>query len=284
MLDLGCGIGVTLSAFGALAPEWELEGFDPNLKDARAVRELPGVVAIHNSSLSQLRPGYRCITCFHVLEHIVEPLATLRQARDLLADDGILIVEVPYFRDNPFDLKIADHCTHFVPETVVPLLARAGLEVVYCSTETIDREITIIARPATGRLIPGPPAEPEIAALRSSEAWLHAVIGVAAAAAEKRPFGIFGTSIAGTMVAGSLERAVDFFVDEDPTRIGGEHLSRPILAPASMPAGAHLMLALVPRVAAAVARRLASAACTLYLPPPFPLRGNQVGDHESSGN
>src|SRR5262249_27227792 len=137
MLDLGCGIGVTLSAFHSLAPDWELEGFDPNLRDVDAVRGRPGVKAVHNSNLNELRPGYGCITCFHVLEHIVQPLQHLQQARSLLAEDGVLVIQVPYYKDNPFDLKIADHCTHFVPETASALLARAGLEVLHCSTKII---------------------------------------------------------------------------------------------------------------------------------------------------
>lgn len=270
MLDLGCGIGVTLSAFHDIAPAWSLEGYDPNLKDIASISALPGVTAVHGGELADLPPGYRCITCFHVLEHIVDPLPTLSQARALLADDGVLVIQIPYYRDNAFDLTIADHCSHFTPATLAPLLARAGLEIVLCSTEIIGREMTVVARPAAVRMIPAPPAGPEIAAARRAADWLSAVIAVAREASQHRPFGIFGTSIAGTLVADTLKGSADFLVDEDKTRVGATHLGLPIIAPAAIPDGASIMVALMPRIAEAVAARLDKARYRVALPPAIP--------------
>jgi len=270
MLDLGCGIGVTLSAFYDLAPEWRLEGFDPNLKDTRALSRLPGVVAIHGGTLEELPHGYRCITCFHVLEHIVDPIETLRKARALLAEDGVLIIQIPYYLDNAFDLTIADHCSHFTPTTLAPLLARAGLEVVLCSTEIVRREMTVVARRGKEVSIASPSALLEIAAVRRAGSWLKSVLSVAREASKHRPFGIFGTSIAGTLVANALDGDVDFFVDEDATRVGGRHFDRPILAPGDIVAAASLMIALTPAVAGAVAQRLSGGSYDLHLPPPVP--------------
>lgn len=267
MLDLGCGIGVTLSAFHDLAPDWSLEGYDPNLKDVGAIMALPGVTAVHGGKLADLGVGYRCITCFHVLEHIVDPLPTLSQARALLADDGVLVIQIPYYRDNAFDLTIADHCSHFTPATLAPLLARAGLEIVLCSTEIIAREMTVVARRAEPQAIPAPPSGPEIAAVRRAAAWLEQNLAVAREASLHRPFGIFGTSIAGTLVADTLKGAVDFLVDEDKTRVGARHLGLPIIAPAAIPDGASIMVALMPRIAKAVAARLDASRYRVALPP-----------------
>jgi hypothetical protein len=268
MLDLGCGIGVTLSAFHALAPLWALEGFDPNLKDTRAIEALPGVVAVHGGALERLSPGYGCITCFHVLEHIVDPLPTLVQARALLAPDGVLVIQVPYYRDNAFDLTIADHCSHFTPATLAPLLARAGLETVLCSTSIVAREMTVIARPAATETLGSPPPRAELAAVKAAAAWLKTMLATAESAAEHRPFGIFGTSIAGTLVASAIEGRVDFFVDEDKSRIGARHLDAPILAPADIPDGSSVMIALMPKIAEAIAARLTGNGFAVYLPPP----------------
>lgn len=267
MLDLGCGIGVTLRAFHALAPSWRLEGFDPNLKDGRAVAALPGVVAAHGGALGDLPAGYGCITCFHVLEHIVDPLPTLRAARILLSDDGVLIIQVPYYHDNAFDLTIADHCSHFSPATLGPLLARAGLNIALCSTDIVAREMTIVARPSEIQTLAPPDPATEIAVVEAASVWLRRVLSVAAEAATHRPFGIFGTSIAGTLVANFLGGNFDFFVDEDPTRIGARHLDRPILSPAEIPQGSELMVALMPRIARAVAGRLSDKGYALRLPP-----------------
>ena len=42
---------------------------------------------------------YSVVTLFHVLEHLTQPIDTLRQIRDALLDDGTLIVEVPHAGD-----------------------------------------------------------------------------------------------------------------------------------------------------------------------------------------
>ena len=75
-------------------------------------------------------------------------------------------------------------------------------------------------------------------------------------AARSQVFGIFGTSIAATWLAGSLDDKVSFFVDEDPSCQGREHLGRPVFAPHQVPHGAQVFLALVPKIAANVATRL----------------------------
>jgi len=42
---------------------------------------------------------YSAVTLFHVLEHLTQPLETLREIRNALSDDGTLIVEVPHAGD-----------------------------------------------------------------------------------------------------------------------------------------------------------------------------------------
>jgi hypothetical protein len=78
----------------------------------------------------------------------------------------------------------------------------------------------------------------------------------ARAAARGGNFGIFGTSVAATWLAGDLGDAVEFFVDEDPARQGRRHLGRPIYAPQQVPKGASVYLAFVAQVSSAIAQRL----------------------------
>lgn len=91
-------------------------------------------------------------------------------------------------------------------------------------------------------------------------AWLNGMLVHARASAGGTPFGIFGTSVAATWLAGGLGDAVKFFVDEDPGREGRSHLGRPILKPAEIPPGAVVYLAFVREVADEVRRRLADLA------------------------
>jgi hypothetical protein len=51
-------------------------------------------------------------------------------------------------------------------------------------------------------------------------AWLEGVLNAAKEGRKRRRFGIFGTSIAAMWLFGEIGDDVDFFVDEDPNRLG----------------------------------------------------------------
>jgi len=72
-------------------------------------------------------------------------------------------------------------------------------------------------------------------------------------------FGLFGSSIAATWTAVNLPHFPDFFVDEDPARVGRAHMERPILHPSEVTAGSDVFVALQESVAEAVEKRLSGA-------------------------
>jgi SAM-dependent methyltransferase len=281
MLDFGCGVGVTLKAFHDLAPSWSLEGYDPNLKSHEALAAIDGVVGVHGD-LGALESGFDCITCFHVLEHIVDPFAALNVVRALLAENGLLIIQVPYYEDNPFDLIIADHCSHFSPRTLRRLMERAGFETLECASSVVRRELTLIARPnSAGDLGLGAvrsPASPasdvdvvaEHGKLTDMVRWLSQVLNLGERPHVDGILGLFGTSIAGTFVGHHLGSRISFFVDEDASRIGSQHLGIPILAPDDMRPDASLLIPLMPEIAVPIAERIGSSYGRCILPPPWP--------------
>ena len=83
-------------------------------------------------------------------------------------------------------------------------------------------------------------------------------------------FGIFGTSVAATWLAGGVANAAQFFVDEDAARQGRTHLGRPILKPDQLPRGAKVYLAFAPETAEAIRRRLSQPNITFLTPPVAP--------------
>jgi hypothetical protein len=141
------------------------------------------------------------------------------------------------------------------------------------STGIVPREITAVVHRGEPRRGEPPPAHSDGAVERNRAAalaglrWLSATLEACQAAAAHQPFGVFGTSIAATFLAPRLAEKVSFFVDEDRTRVGHVHLDKPIVAPESIAAGAHLFLALVPWIAEAVGKRLAAADRHLHFPP-----------------
>jgi hypothetical protein len=163
---------------------------------------------------------------------------------------------VPDFTQNPFDLLIADHCTHFTSTTLSEMLARAGFDILGVPQVWVPKEVSVAARPGPGRRQSRSPADNVQALAANAVGWLSKVVQVAGHIAEHQPFGIFGTSIAATWLAGELADTVAFFVDEDPSRIGRGHLGKLICRPEEIPVDAHVLIALAGEVGESVAGRL----------------------------
>jgi hypothetical protein len=100
--------------------------------------------------------------------------------------------------------------------------------------------------------------------------WLNRVIEKAKRIARQSSnFGIFGTAIAGTWLGGVLGESVNFFIDEDPLRVGKRHLGLPVLLPSEVPSESCVYLVLPSLLANQVYRRLRKSQphLKLILPP-----------------
>lgn len=268
LLDFGSGNGALLKAAAELLPQWRLVGVEqhPGLR-AEVERGVPGARCVATVEAAEGR--FDLIALMHSLEHIEGPAALLRALAARLTGAGCLLVEVPSYRNNPFDLLIADHCSHFAPATLAAAVRQAGLAVVASSEEWVPKELSLLAAPAAaagGEPLPAEPAGGAAALVAAEVAWLHALLAWAEAGAGGT-LGVFGTAIAGSWLAGHLGPAVRFFVDEDPARVGRDYLGRPVLAPRQVPPGATVLVALPPAAAAAVAARLGGGGVEYRVPP-----------------
>lgn len=265
LLDVGCGNGALLRTFAGLFPLWDLWGSELTDQKRPIVESIPGVRGLYVGDVSEIDRTFDLVTLMHVLEHIASPRSFLRHIKDRLRPDGRLLVQVPDLNENPFDLLVADHASHFTDRSAGRLLRDAGFEIAAIPANVVSKELTIEARPASA--VAGS-AEQRSAGdgVTGAVEWLARVKGDAVEAAHGRVFGVFGTSIAGTWLANELGDAVAFFVDEDASRIGREHMGRKILGPDSVPAGAMVYVVLVPHAATDVARRLSGGRFDLMTP------------------
>ncbi len=268
LLDVGAGSGAMLAAFSAACEGWRLFGHDLDNRKERSLRAIPQFEQLFTVQPEQLPQQFDLVTLIHSLEHFPDPLATLRALRQRIAPGGQLLVQVNNLDDIPFDLVVADHLCHFTPRSLSGLIARAGFGIESVRTDWIRKEISLLAEPQS-QAAPSAHDDPTLTTRKIERdiAWLNAMIEHAGRCSTKGRFGVFGTSVAATWLAGGLGNVVDFFVDEDPARAGRTHLGRPILKPGEAPQGAVVYLAFAHEAAATIRARLAELPVNFMAPP-----------------
>ena len=142
LLDIGCGEGMMLKM--ARDNGWTVQGTEVSRYACRYAREQYGLDVLRgNLEEGDFEEGsFDVVTLWHVLEHLSDPLATLKEARRLLRSDGVLLVETPnvnnhllrliYYlvRGKKKRLFSADarekHLFHFSPVTLERIVQKGG--------------------------------------------------------------------------------------------------------------------------------------------------------------
>jgi hypothetical protein len=270
LLDIGCGNGAFLEAFGSVFKTWQMVGLELDGKHQARIESIPGVSHLHVGGFEGLVGTFDLIVLIHSLEHIPHPSEYLRSLAQLLSARGQLLIQVPNLVSSPFDLLIADHCSHFSSATITRLVRESGLTVQRVSTKCIAKEITVLV--SRGDL-----ATKEVATTSSSGAtdrqiainnlgWLANLLEQGRS--ERDRVGVFGSSISASWLASTLGDQVEFFLDEDPSRAGRVHLGRSIYDVHHAPKSHRILMPLAFDMACAVRARLGTLGLELILPPP----------------
>jgi len=137
VLDVGCAVGTFLQHLRA---RYDVAATGVDFKDLSANPSLGGVDfrcgLFYEQDFGSKR--FDLITMWHFLEHDYDPLRTLCTARDLLCEDGRLIVEVPRLDSMTFrlfgrrwpGLQAPQHTVLFDKRALLAAIDAAGLEVV----------------------------------------------------------------------------------------------------------------------------------------------------------
>lgn len=140
VLDVGCGRGDTL----AWLQRWgaDVHGTQVSATAAQVARDLIGHDRIFVGELADAGypdASFDCVTLWHVLEHVSDPLSLLKEIQRILRPDGLLYIEVPNaggwaarrFRHHWLAYDVPKHLFHFSPETLKALAGKAGLDWVH---------------------------------------------------------------------------------------------------------------------------------------------------------
>lgn len=99
LLDVGCGTGLFLAGRGH-DPNWELYGVEINENAARVARD-QHQLKVRGGTLEQAAYDtgfFDVVTLWDVLEHLHDPLASLREIHRILKPDGVILVRSPNLR------------------------------------------------------------------------------------------------------------------------------------------------------------------------------------------
>ncbi|MEK6954510.1 MAG: methyltransferase domain-containing protein [Candidatus Micrarchaeota archaeon] len=151
ILDAGCSVGSFLEI--AKNRGWKVTGFDINRKAITECRR-KGIDAVCTTlEETNFPPNYfDAISMNDFIEHVPDPLATLKGANRLLKNDGILFISTPkinsllyrIFRKRWIHLKPWQHLSFFTPITINKILRKAGFKVVRCFTLGRHRSVKIL--------------------------------------------------------------------------------------------------------------------------------------------
>jgi 2-polyprenyl-3-methyl-5-hydroxy-6-metoxy-1,4-benzoquinol methylase len=137
LLDVGCGTGLFLEA--ARRAGWEVRGTETSQDSIRYARQFTSAPIFHGE-LASLEDDttYDALTYWDVLEHLPDPRAELRLARERLNPGGVVGVSLPSVQGLKARLKgdawryyapSMGHISHFTPRTLSMLLSQAGFTV-----------------------------------------------------------------------------------------------------------------------------------------------------------
>lgn len=138
-LDVGCGSGGALGVAKALG--WKVTGIEVDEAAAAKARRYTHEIHVGDVlTAPYASAAFDVVTASHVLEHLPDPVATIRRMLDWLAPDGLLIVEVPnagglgarVFGKAWSGLELPRHLCQFSPETLTQAVEKAGGRVAWC--------------------------------------------------------------------------------------------------------------------------------------------------------
>ena len=138
LLDIGCGYGFFLQEMKSRG--WEVSGIEISEVGREYTRD-KWAIPMHSQPLEDLALSsnlFDVITLFYVIEHIIDPLALLKEAKRILKPGGLVLLRWPHSTPivkmlGPLSRKLdlyhtPYHLYDFSPKTIKMLLSLSGFE------------------------------------------------------------------------------------------------------------------------------------------------------------
>lgn len=222
-LDIGCGVGHFIEAFSRKKKFWNVYAHD--LTDLNKKYVLKNRVKnFFTGDIKHIESKFDLISMNHVVEHLVEPMKTIRNVRKLLNKNGYLVLKLPNINKVHTDLTMQDHCSHFNINTLTSLLKLSGFKILKSFSNINPTELFIIAIKTS--------KYPKIKKIENNQIlkkllWPNEVCNKIKNDKSKK-IGLFGIGSASFYYSAKMKSKITFFVDEDPLKINKSYYGKKI--------------------------------------------------------
>lgn len=225
ILDIGCFDGGLLREFGVRFPGARLCGYD--VSDRPQFNGGPGSEFV-SGCLENVSGKFDLITFSHSLQYIRDLPDLFSKLKTLLNPQGLIFIHVPNFLVKPISLLLGDlHC-HYSENILFNLFGLFGFKGQMLENNWFPRDILAI-----GRISPGS----DDGVMRKDNTIISGIryIDQIADNLDKLPkstsrTGVLGTTIDAAFVGRHLGDGVDFFLDENPSKIGLTFQGKPVIS------------------------------------------------------
>ena len=265
-VDVGCGDGAFLKEFKKCCPNWTSYGYDINQARQAEIEDICGIGRFVSNSLKNIPDNVDLITMNYVLEHIDSVSEILEVLSRKLSSRGFFVFVVPNLLENPFDLVVGDHLSHYTRDTILGQLDRLDI---IDERYFLDKELMVLAkRSKHHRDSPDVNVSPtQIYGKEAVKYLLNVRCHAISEQKKARSFGIFGTAIAGTWLGCELAGENYFFVDENPQTIGTSHLGKLVLHPREIPNHASVYMPFGKTITESIKKRLKRHDTIVFISP-----------------
>lgn len=152
VLDVGCAAGHFLAVMREQG--FDVHGVELSGEMAAEAGRRLGAERVHVGTLEQApfpERHFDVVSFWDVVEHLPQPIRALRRARELLKEDGLLVVETQNVESAFARLmgrrwhhfKQVEHLWHFSPATVARLLDAAGFTPVRLTSRRAGKHVSL---------------------------------------------------------------------------------------------------------------------------------------------
>jgi len=112
-LDVGCGLGGLVKYLRQIRPHWNIDAIEPSASAADyTMKHGVNVINAGFDQFSSKDKKYDFISLVHVLEHCLDPVEMLVRLAGLLAEGGMIYVEIPDLMSGKWKGKDYFHIAH----------------------------------------------------------------------------------------------------------------------------------------------------------------------------